>query len=102
MEDTIFGIIEQLTKHDISKTEAVSKLLFLYNAVESKPSTKAALNASVSAIKTNKSQIELSNFLKNNPQFKGKFVEISKQKFISYKQLIQALTESDIIDLTPI
>ena len=50
MEDNIFGIIEQLTKHDISKTEAVKKLLFLYNVVESKPSTKAALNASVSAI----------------------------------------------------
>jgi hypothetical protein len=50
MEDNIFGIIEQLTKHDISKTEAVKKLLFLYNVVESKPSTKAALNASVKAI----------------------------------------------------
>ena len=50
MEDNIFGIIEQLTKHDISKNEAVKKLLFLYNVVESKPSTKAALNASVSAI----------------------------------------------------
>ena len=50
MEDNIFGIIEQLTKHDISKAEAVKKLLFLYNVVESKPSTKAALNASVSAI----------------------------------------------------
>lgn len=50
MEDNILGIIEQLTKHDISKAEAVKKLLFLYNVVESKPSTKAALNASVSAI----------------------------------------------------
>ena len=50
MEDNIFGIIDQLTKHDISKKEAVKKLLFLYNVVESKPSTKAALNASVSAI----------------------------------------------------
>ena len=50
MENSIFGIIEQLTKHDISKTEAVKKLLFLYNVVESKLSTKAALNASVSAI----------------------------------------------------
>ena len=50
MEDNILGIIEQLTKHDISKKEAVKKLLFLHNVVESKPSTKAALNASVSAI----------------------------------------------------
>jgi len=50
MEDNIFGIIEQLIKHDISKDEAVKKLLFLCNDVESKPSTKAALNASVSAI----------------------------------------------------
>jgi len=50
MEDSIFGIIEQLTKHDISKAEAVNKLLFLYNVVESKPSIKDALNASVSAI----------------------------------------------------
>ena len=50
MEDSILGIIEQLTKHDISKTEAVKKLLFLYNVVESKPDTKAALNASVKAI----------------------------------------------------
>jgi len=50
MEDNIFGIIDQLTKHDISNTEAIKKLLFLYNVVDSKPSTKAALNASVSAI----------------------------------------------------
>lgn len=50
MNERILEILENLLKHEISKSEAVKKLLFLYNVVESKPSTKAALNASVSAI----------------------------------------------------
>lgn len=50
MNERILEILENLLKHEISKSEAQSQLLHLYSVVGSKPDTKAALNASVSAI----------------------------------------------------
>lgn len=50
MNELILEILENLLKHEISKSEAQRQLLHLYSVVCSKPDTKAALNASVSAI----------------------------------------------------
>ena len=50
MNERILEILESLIEHEISKSEAQSKLLHLYSVVGSKPNAKAALNASVSAI----------------------------------------------------
>lgn len=50
MNERILEILENLLKHEISKSEAQIQLLHLYGVVGSKPDTKAALNASVSAI----------------------------------------------------
>jgi len=50
MDDKILNIVNDLLKHEVSKSEACDKLklLFTMNGIE--PNTKAALNASVSAI----------------------------------------------------
>ena len=50
MNERILEILENLIKHEISKSEAQSQLLHLYSVVGSKLDAKAALNASVSAI----------------------------------------------------
>ena len=50
MNERILEILENLIKHEISKSEAQIQLLHLYSVVGSKPDAKVALNASVSAI----------------------------------------------------